>query len=117
MPRAKRTFASPTSYVGATRRIWATTRSWRASPTWWRRIVPYGASLLLTAVAVILVTLYYLVLLVALGLWFPILIPFRLIRRVDRKEESRRMEDFEESDRLAELRRGRTIESDGTPDT
>lgn len=79
----RRTYASPMSYMGSSRRIWAWVRGWGG------RNVPVGilAGLVLVvgvAFAWIAVTAWYILTLVLLG-W--LLIPWRLIRRSHRKQE------------------------------
>jgi hypothetical protein len=85
----KQTYSSPISYVGATRRLLV----WMRRPGWWRRPIGWLA----LVVAWTLLTVYYTGLF--LVLW-PVVIPFRLFRRHQRKSLAVQRAQLEEMRRL-----------------
>jgi Flp pilus assembly protein TadB len=91
MRLARTTIGSRFGYSGSGRRIWSATASWRAGT--WRSVFGYVAAVSLVSVAWILVTLWYLVLIVVLGVFAPVLGGIWVIRWGDRRREFREQQD------------------------
>jgi hypothetical protein len=106
MRLARTTIGSRFGYSGSGRRIWSATASWRGGT--WRSVFGHVAAVSLVSVAWILVTLRYLVLIVVLGVFAPVLGGMWVIRWGDRRREFREQQDD------AALLRMMAGESDGT---
>jgi Flp pilus assembly protein TadB len=79
----RRTYASPMSYVGSSRRIWTWTRGWgKANPL--AASLAWSVLVITIPIAWTVVTAWYVVTIVFFW-WF--MFPFRLIRRSHRKQE------------------------------
>jgi hypothetical protein len=83
-PMKKRSYASPLSYMGSARRLWASTDSWRRHNLA-TKILAWVLYPVMVYFAWVLVTGWYLLLLPFLV----VLIPFRLVRRNQRRQEHR----------------------------
>jgi Flp pilus assembly protein TadB len=91
MRLTRTTIGSRFGYGGSRRRIWSATASWRVGR--WRNAFGYVGAVTIVAVAWLLVTLWYLVLLAVLGVFAPILAAIWLIRWGDRRREFREQQD------------------------
>lgn len=78
----KQTYASPMSFIGATRRGTAFVR--RVGTTWWAAALAVLALLVMLPLAYAVIAIWYVII---FGLFGIFTFPFRLVRRSHRKQE------------------------------